>query len=99
MATWRGSREACPDLVSFPWERITCMWLKITAAAVVLASAALVNGYAQEAPHATRETIRSLKQGGYVLYMRHAASDTSKPDRAPDVDLRDCATQRPLSDK
>ena len=75
------------------------MWLKITAAAVVLASAALVNGYAQEAPHATGETIRSLKQGGYVLYMRHAASDTSKPDRAPDVDLKDCATQRPLSDK
>lgn len=75
------------------------MWLKITAAALVLASAALVNGYAQEVPRTTRETFQALKQGGYVLYMRHAASDTSRQDRAPGVDLKDCATQRPLSDE
>jgi phosphohistidine phosphatase SixA len=68
------------------------------AAALVLASAVPATARAQEAPRATRETIQALKQGGYVLYMRHAASDTSKPDRAPEVDLKDCATQRPLSD-
>ena len=46
---------------------------------------------------ATREILKKLKSGGFVLYMRHGATDTSRPDRAPQVDLNDCSTQRPLT--
>lgn len=46
---------------------------------------------------ATREMVAQLRNGGYVLYMRHGTSDTSRPDRVPNVDLNDCSTQRPLT--
>lgn len=48
---------------------------------------------------ATRATLASLRQGGYVLYMRHGNTDNSRPDRAPQVDLNDCSTQRPLNEE
>jgi phosphohistidine phosphatase SixA len=41
--------------------------------------------------------LREVRQGGYVLYLRHGSTDTSRPDRAPQVDLNDCTTQRPLT--
>jgi len=41
--------------------------------------------------------LREVRKGGYVLYLRHGSTDTSRPDRAPQVDLNDCATQRPLT--
>lgn len=44
----------------------------------------------------TRATIEQLRKGGYVLYMRHGDTDTSRAD-AINVDLNDCATQRVLS--
>lgn len=47
----------------------------------------------------TREIIAQLRSGGYVLYMRHGNSDTSRPDRVPNVDLNDCSTQRPLTEE
>lgn len=47
---------------------------------------------------ATSKTLAQLRQGGFVLYLRHATTDNSKPDRLPAVDLRDCSTQRPLND-
>ena len=37
-----------------------------------------------------------LQKGGYVFYIRHAATDHSKKDNVS-VDLEDCASQRPLS--
>lgn len=37
----------------------------------------------------------ALRQGGYVIVMRHATTE-AKPD-APHVDLADCATQRNLT--
>ncbi len=46
---------------------------------------------------ATRDLINHLRKGGYVLFMRHGNTDTSRPDRAPQVDLNDCNTQRPLT--
>lgn len=46
----------------------------------------------------THGIIEHLRKGGYVLYMRHGNTDTSHPD-AINVDLNDCATQRPLSDE
>lgn len=47
---------------------------------------------------ATPELLKKLQSGGYVLYLRHSSTDTSRPDRFPSVDLNDCNTQRPLSD-
>lgn len=46
---------------------------------------------------ATAETLGQLRQGGYVLYLRHGQTDNTKPDRATGVDLKDCSTQRPLT--
>ena len=43
------------------------------------------------------ELIKQLRKGGYVLYMRHSLTDTSKPDQVP-LDLNDCSKQRPLSE-
>lgn len=42
-------------------------------------------------------TLRALRQGGFVLYLRHGPTDTTRADQAP-VKLDDCATQRPLND-
>lgn len=43
--------------------------------------------------------LHALREGGHVLYMRHGNTDASRPDRAPQVDLKDCATQRPLTEE
>jgi DNA-binding NarL/FixJ family response regulator len=42
--------------------------------------------------------IDALKQGGLVLYFRHAETDHSSDDQHP-VDLADCSTQRNLSEQ
>ena len=41
--------------------------------------------------------LEELRPGGYVIFLRHAATDRSVPD-AERVNLEDCSTQRPLSD-
>lgn len=77
----------------------------LAALAMLVATGAPAFGQTQsEAPTAaerpaTRELLKSLRGGGYVLYMRHANTDTSKPDAFPKVDLNDCATQRNLNDE
>ncbi len=43
--------------------------------------------------------LANLQKGGFVLYMRHGTTDNSRADRAPDVDLNDCSTQRVLNDE
>ncbi|HEY3431321.1 MAG TPA: histidine phosphatase family protein [Rhodocyclaceae bacterium] len=48
---------------------------------------------------ASRATLNQVRQGGFVLYMRHGNTDNSKPDRVPSVDLKDCSTQRPLTEE
>lgn len=51
-----------------------------------------------ENPVATAaDGMEALRGGGHVLFMRHAPTDTSIPDRFQGVDLKDCSTQRPLS--
>lgn len=45
---------------------------------------------------ATPELLQAIQKGGYVLYMRHSLTDTSRPDQVP-LDLNDCNKQRPLS--
>lgn len=46
---------------------------------------------------ATAITLKKLRAGGYVLYMRHGLTDNTRGDRIPSVDLADCSTQRILS--
>lgn len=46
---------------------------------------------------ATLQTLQQLRAGGYVLFLRHGATDNTRPDRTPAVDLDDCSTQRPLN--
>ena len=46
---------------------------------------------------ATPQTLQRLRAGGYVLYLRHGATDNTRPDRTPAVDLNDCNTQRLLN--
>jgi phosphohistidine phosphatase SixA len=43
------------------------------------------------------DVFRALRQGGFVLYMRHGPTDNSRLDAYPQVDLNDCHTQRVLS--
>ncbi|MBN9695595.1 MAG: histidine phosphatase family protein [Zoogloea sp.] len=42
--------------------------------------------------------IRQLRNGGYVLYMRHGTTDNSRADSVTDLRLDDCSTQRVLND-
>lgn len=42
--------------------------------------------------------VQALKSGGHVIYFRHAATEQAQQDSSP-VDLKNCATQRSLSDK
>lgn len=47
---------------------------------------------------ATTQHVNMLKNGGYVLYMRHGPSDARFPDQLP-LQLDRCESQRPLSEK
>jgi phosphohistidine phosphatase SixA len=74
------------------------------AATLVLALAALAGcgGSSEPAAEPERlgpvELVEALREGGYVVYLRHAVTDRSKEDD-PVLDLEDCATQRNLSDE
>ncbi|HRQ57978.1 MAG TPA: histidine phosphatase family protein [Azoarcus taiwanensis] len=46
---------------------------------------------------ATPQHIADLREGGFVIYMRHGATDARIPDQIPVV-LEDCASQRPLTE-
>ena len=46
----------------------------------------------------SKEQFRKLRDGGFVIYMRHGKTDPSRPDQ-PTVDFNDCNTQRPLNDE
>ncbi|MCK4710925.1 MAG: histidine phosphatase family protein [Gammaproteobacteria bacterium] len=46
----------------------------------------------------TDQLSQKLKQGGYILYFRHAATDHPAYDQHP-VDFTNCATQRNLSEQ
>lgn len=71
--------------------------LALTATRVVAADATPARSFV-EIP-ATAQTLRELRAGGFVLYLRHGNTDNSRPDRVPAVDLDDCSTQRPLSEE
>lgn len=64
--------------------------------AASLFAGASFSGYAR-ADYATngQPLLESLRQGGYVIVMRHATTE-AKPDASP-VDLANCSTQRNLT--
>src|SRR3954454_3990964 len=64
----------------------------------LLASLVLISfiGLATAQPDAS--LLPRLRQGGYVLYMRHASTDFSQDD-ARMTSYEDCSTQRNLTDK
>lgn len=71
-------------------------------ALLLVACLAAPDAHPQDAPpfvekRATSADLAAIRQGGYVLYMRHGNTDNSRPDRVPAVDLDDCSTQRPLT--
>ena len=72
------------------------------AATLVLLAVLLAGCGGSEAPEAEParlgplELVEALREGGHVVYLRHAATDRSREDD-PAVDLDDCATQRNLS--
>lgn len=51
-----------------------------------------------EVKPATRTIMRQLREGGFVLFIRHAKTDLTHPDQLPRIDLNDCSTQRQLTD-
>ena len=46
----------------------------------------------------TKEQFNAVRQGGFVIYMRHGKTDPRQPDQL-DIDFNDCSTQRLLSDE
>ena len=45
-----------------------------------------------------RKLLKSLKEGGFVIYFRHAKTERDYADQAdPNLDLQDCQSQRKLS--
>mgnify|MGYP002403224377 CR=1 FL=1 len=71
--------------------------LKSLGAATVVVGAMLVGSTGARAEELKGEALFSaMKNGGYVIYLRHALSDTSQNDADP-IDVADCGTQRNLS--
>jgi len=70
----------------------------VLAAALACTAASAQQPVFREKP-VDQALLAQMRAGGFVLYMRHATSDSSRADRAPTVDLADCSTQRLLSDE
>lgn len=82
----------------------TRMLMLISRATAVLAAALACTAASAQQPVFREKPVdpallAQMRAGGFVLYMRHATSDSSRADRAPTVDLADCSTQRLLSDE
>ena len=78
---------------------------RAVALALVLATTVAATGCGGESETTTEpgrpnvvELVQKLQEGGFVVYLRHAATDRSKEDDVV-VDLEDCSTQRNLSER
>ena len=71
---------------------------KRSFAAIAVASTIAISGAAAFAASSDtgNTVIRELGAGGYVIYLRHSITDTTRSDSDP-IDIKDCSTQRPLS--
>jgi phosphohistidine phosphatase SixA len=72
--------------------------LPVPARADALGNAPATAAQFVEIP-ATTESLKQLRKGGFVLYLRHGKTDNTRGDRVPAVDLNDCTTQRPLTEE
>ncbi len=75
--------------------------MKIKSHLFLLSFCFIANGFIAGLAHSEEQLtpeklIENMRQGGYVLYMRHAASNRSQTDTNTQ-DLSNCATQRNLS--
>jgi virginiamycin B lyase len=69
--------------------------VRLAVLALAAVAAVAIHG-AAAAPAVDPSLGKTLRAGGLVLVLRHAATDQSKQDEDP-VDLADCGTQRSLS--
>lgn len=69
------------------------------AAAAAAAAPAAVNRQAFVEVLAGPELLGKLRQGGFVLYLRHGSTDNTRADRVPLLDFNDCDSQRPLTEQ
>lgn len=69
----------------------------LTLGAIPAQAADTEVAFVEKAP--PKSLLQDLRKGGYVLYMRHGNTDNSRADRAPSVDINDCATQRVLNEE
>lgn len=78
--------------------RIVC--LCATGAALAVPGWASAQAAGDAAPGFADDAalVAALRRGGYVLYLRHTATDFGERD-APAPDFADCATQRNLTDR
>lgn len=53
------------------------------------------NRFTEQLP--SPEVLKSLRDGGYTLYLRHGETDNSRADHTVHVDPKDCNTQRLLN--
>lgn len=63
----------------------------------LVATGARAGQAAQTGDLAPKQIVERLQKGGLVVYIRHAATDSSHKDQHP-VDLENCDTQRNVSD-
>ncbi|MGE5501151.1 MAG: histidine phosphatase family protein [Ignavibacteriales bacterium] len=83
------------------WATLAVAWalpgfMPVPAAADATGAAPAAAAKFNEIPP-TPDLLDQVRNGGFVLYMRHGRTDSTKPDRYPSVDLNDCSTQRPLT--
>lgn len=69
----------------------------ILAALTWLIACISAGGIQAAEPDQTSSLIEGLRQGGYVIFLRHAATDHTQKDTNPD-NLTDCKQQRNLSE-
>ena len=91
----------CPPPAAKPQHRLA----RMTLARMTLACMTVWTGIAAAQTPAFQEKLADaallaqVRNGGFVLYLRHGVTDGTRADRAPQVDLNDCSTQRVLSDE
>lgn len=78
--------------------RIACLCAAGVALAAPGWAAAQAAGDAAPAYTEDAALMAALRRGGFVLYLRHTATDFAQRD-APTADFTDCATQRNLTDR
>lgn len=78
------------------WRLALAVCLLGTAAPAAAQQGSSAPGFVEKL--ADQALVDAVRRGGFVLYMRHGATDNRRPD-AVALDLKDCNTQRVLNDE